>query len=160
MVQHRDLTGASLHEPKGADSATLGQVYVSDGAGSGTWQNVLSSIVNLNKFYASDVLDDISTPSDNFFYVVPQKATLTKVVGVLAGALTAADAVITMYKNGIAHAQTLTVPFTGSGAGVKTSFAISPALSVVADDVLEFRSDGGSTGTVSYSLTAQFTAVP
>lgn len=36
-VQHSSLTGAELHEPKGADSASSGEVYVSDGAGSGAW---------------------------------------------------------------------------------------------------------------------------
>jgi hypothetical protein len=34
---HKDLTGAHLHEPKGVDSATSGQVYIADGAGSGVW---------------------------------------------------------------------------------------------------------------------------
>jgi len=38
MPAHSSLTGADLHEPKGAASATSGQVYVADGAGSGTWQ--------------------------------------------------------------------------------------------------------------------------
>lgn len=34
---HRDLTGADLHEPKGIDTASLGEMYVADGAGSGSW---------------------------------------------------------------------------------------------------------------------------
>lgn len=37
-VRHADLTGADLHEPKGADSAVEGSVYVSNGAGSGAWK--------------------------------------------------------------------------------------------------------------------------
>lgn len=37
-VQHSALTGAEQHEPKGADSASVDTVYVSDGAGSGTWR--------------------------------------------------------------------------------------------------------------------------
>lgn len=41
-VAHASLTGANLHEPKGADAASADQVYVSDGAGSGTWTNVSS----------------------------------------------------------------------------------------------------------------------
>lgn len=36
-VQHSALTGSELHEPKGADSASTGEVYVSDGSGSGAW---------------------------------------------------------------------------------------------------------------------------
>lgn len=37
MPEHKDLTGADLHEPKGVDSASAGQVYVADGLGSGVW---------------------------------------------------------------------------------------------------------------------------
>lgn len=37
MAYHKDLTGVDLHEPKGADAAATGSVYVSDGAGSGAW---------------------------------------------------------------------------------------------------------------------------
>lgn len=36
-VAHSSLTGADLHEPKGAAAATANKVYVSDGAGSGAW---------------------------------------------------------------------------------------------------------------------------
>lgn len=34
---HSTLTGANLHEPKGVATATSGQVYIADGAGSGAW---------------------------------------------------------------------------------------------------------------------------
>jgi hypothetical protein len=37
MPEHKDLTGADLHEPKGIASATAGQILVADGAGSGAW---------------------------------------------------------------------------------------------------------------------------
>lgn len=36
-IQHSVLSGANIHEPKGADTALLGQKYVADGAGSGDW---------------------------------------------------------------------------------------------------------------------------
>lgn len=39
-VQHKDLTGAELHEPKGVDSASGGTVYVADGSGSGLWRTL------------------------------------------------------------------------------------------------------------------------
>jgi hypothetical protein len=42
-VAHASLTGTELHEPKGADTAGLGTVYVADGAGSGNWNNVGTS---------------------------------------------------------------------------------------------------------------------
>lgn len=43
---HKNLTGADLHEPKGADTALAGKVYVSDGAGSGAWTTASSIITN------------------------------------------------------------------------------------------------------------------
>lgn len=40
MALHKDITGADLHEPKGVATATSGQVYQADGAGSGTWSTL------------------------------------------------------------------------------------------------------------------------
>ena len=38
-VQHSDITDAlGRHEPKGADTASSGDIYVSDGAASGAWK--------------------------------------------------------------------------------------------------------------------------
>lgn len=42
-IAHASLTGAELHEPKGATTAALGEVYVADGTGSGNWANVGTS---------------------------------------------------------------------------------------------------------------------
>lgn len=36
-VNHNTLTDPYLHEPKGISTALAGQIYVADGAGSGTW---------------------------------------------------------------------------------------------------------------------------
>ena len=36
-TEHVNIPDGERHEPKGADSATSGQVYVSDGANSGSW---------------------------------------------------------------------------------------------------------------------------
>jgi hypothetical protein len=37
-IQHSSLTDSDgLHEPKGVATATSGDVYVADGAGSGSW---------------------------------------------------------------------------------------------------------------------------
>ena len=42
-IEHKNIQESGLHEPKGASTATLGQVYVSDGAGSGSWGIVPST---------------------------------------------------------------------------------------------------------------------
>ena len=36
-VNHSSLTDPYLHEPKGASTATAGEVYIANGAGSGSW---------------------------------------------------------------------------------------------------------------------------
>lgn len=43
-TQHSTLTGADLHEPKGADTAAASLVYVSDGAGSGSWVDATNAV--------------------------------------------------------------------------------------------------------------------
>ena len=159
MTEHSALTGDSLHEPKGADTATSGQVYVSDGAGSGTWTSRLAGIVNLNLFSLSGKLTDISNPGDNVFHSLPFKSQLNKVFVTLYGAITTANSVLTIYKNGIAQTPTITVPFSGSGAGIATSANISPAIAFNEGDVIEIRSDGASSATASATVTARFTAV-
>lgn len=40
MPEHVDLTDPELHEPKGVATATSGEVYVANGAGSGAWGEV------------------------------------------------------------------------------------------------------------------------
>ena len=37
-IEHKDTPEAGLHEPKGASTASSGQVYVGNGAGSGAWE--------------------------------------------------------------------------------------------------------------------------
>lgn len=44
-VSHASLTGSDLHEPKGIGSATNGSVYVSNGAGSGAWTVLSTSVL-------------------------------------------------------------------------------------------------------------------
>jgi len=36
-IEHADITDAERHEPKGASTAAVNTVYLSDGAGSGAW---------------------------------------------------------------------------------------------------------------------------
>lgn len=61
---HRNLTGADLHEPKGADTALAGRVYVSDGAGSGSWTDA-SSIITNTAFTTGDTKITLKTTADS-----------------------------------------------------------------------------------------------
>lgn len=157
-VQHSALTGAELHEPKGAASAGAGTVYVADGAGSGTWADPLSSVNNLNTFCMQGVIEDISTTNDKIYFVIPSDCNLTAIKTVLYGTITVGDAVISIYKNGVLQGQTLTISNAGSGAGVIDTLDLSPVYSFVEDDTLELRSDGGSTDVSKLAVTLCFTA--
>lgn len=157
-VSHSDLSGASLHEPKGVENATAGTVYVADGAGSGDWTDPLSDVNNLNAFEYVGVIEDISTASANWMVVVPRAASLTGLRSVMDGAITIGDAAITTYKNGVLQTGTLTVAYTGSAKGITDTLTYGTPISVAAGDYLEFRSDGGSTDACRLYITAEFTA--
>ncbi len=53
MGLHKDLSEANLHEPKLVSTATAGQVYLANGAGSGTW-----TLVGGNKLVVVNALAD------------------------------------------------------------------------------------------------------
>jgi microcystin-dependent protein len=63
MTVHKNLTGADLHEPKGADTAASGEVYVADGAGSGSW-TAASSIITNSAWSTGDVKWTMKTTAD------------------------------------------------------------------------------------------------
>lgn len=157
MVEHRNLTGASLHEPKGVENANSGEVYVANGLGSGVWTNRFSGIVNLNSFILSQTINDVSSPS-SLFLVVPAKSSLNRITAVLDGPITAANSVLTVYKNGASTGQTVTIPFSGSVAGTKVIQALSPVVAFNDGDILELRNDGGSTGTARLNVSFNFSA--
>ncbi len=54
-VSHKNLTGTNLHEPKGAETATSGQVYVADGAGSGAWTGIDETVIYTDGYNAGRI---------------------------------------------------------------------------------------------------------
>lgn len=43
MPEHVDITDPNIHEPRGISNSAAGEVYVSDGTGSGDWSNLTES---------------------------------------------------------------------------------------------------------------------
>ena len=39
-IEHKNITGTDIHEPKGVAAASAGAAYQADGAGSGTWETM------------------------------------------------------------------------------------------------------------------------
>jgi hypothetical protein len=46
-IEHKDIPEDGLHEPKGVSTASLNQAYISDGSGSGSWENALLNPANI-----------------------------------------------------------------------------------------------------------------
>ena len=135
-ILHSALTTTELHEPKGAASATANQVYVADGAGSGAWTN--------RQMTFSAVIADVST-AETVYIPMPYAGTVSKVITVLEGAISVADATITVKNSAAASMGTITVAFTSSAAGDVDTLAPASNNTVTDDDYITVETDGGST---------------
>ena len=144
MALHKDLTGAELHEPKGADSASDGDVYVADGAGSGTWTNRYSGVLALNQYWLDDTMDDISAVNNRVWFDVPVQSEIVSLAAILNGGITTTNATLSIYINGVLFADTLTVPYAGSTSGTRAAMNVTTGNTIAAGSVIEVRSDGGS----------------
>ena len=108
MPLHSALTDPQLHEPKGVSTAQSGEVYLANGSGSGSWV--------VPPYTVTGVIDDVSTAS-TIYLAIPYAGTVTKVVTVLAGSLTTANATITVRNAAGTSMGTITVTQSGSAAG-------------------------------------------
>jgi hypothetical protein len=151
LALHKDLTGADLHEPKGADTAASGTVYVANGLGSGVWTGKNADLFNANYMSDSQLMADIGAASSVWFYV-PLKSEIVRLSSVLFAAITGADAILSIYINGVSIADTLTVPNAGSTAGTKSERNIVAVNTVPAGGVVEIRSNGAPTNSVVASI--------
>lgn len=135
-VQHSALTGAELHEPKGAATASAGEVYVANGAASGVWTP--------REYHLNVLLDDVSTAS-TIYVPIPYQGTVVKVTSVLEGAIGTSDATITVSNSAAASMGTITIANVGSAAGDIDTLAPSSNNVVTDDDYITIASDGAST---------------
>lgn len=135
MPLHSALTGADLHEPKGVATATSGKVYLSNGLGSGSWV--------VPPYTLSGVIDDVSTAS-TIYFPVPYGGTVTKVVTVLAGPITIADATVTVRNAAGASMGTLTITQSGSAAGDVDVLTPVSNNTVTNDSRISVETDGAS----------------
>ena len=112
-IQHRLIPDSERHEPKGASTATVDQVYVSDGATSGSWKEI--------PFAINAVIDDVSTAS--FVLIpIPLDVEIQNIRFVLANAITTADANITITRAGVDSMGSTIIPFSGSAQGTVVDF--------------------------------------
>lgn len=137
-TQHSDIVDAQRHEPKGASTATIDQVYASDGAGSGEWREI--------PFVISAVLTDVSAPS--FVLVpIPFNMTIQSIKYTLEAAITVADSIITVTRGGGGAAMgTQSIAYSGSAEG--TSFTQTPSgnntITAATHNYIKIATDGAS----------------
>ena len=147
-VQHKNLTTTELHEPKSADSAAANTVYVFNGSGSGTAQNIApsqiaTSVKNVNLHTLNYDFEDISTAASKWL-VVPFAGDVQKIWSVLHGAISSVNCGFTFEIGGTAITNSaITISYSGI-AGANTFTAGLP---------IEIISDGASTNAVNATFT-------
>ncbi len=147
------MTGADLHEPKGAATATSGQVYVANGSGSGTW----TTDYQLNKGQITGRFADIST-AETIYFVFPFACTVNRISTVISGAITVADSVITCTHLGVGSMGTITVAFTGSAEGTVDQLSpVSNNTMTPSFPTLKMVNDGASTTAQTCHVIVEFT---
>lgn len=136
MALHSSLTDPDLHEPKGISTATAGEVYIADGAGSGTWQPPP---------YVLDIqMTDVST-ANTIYVPIPFGGTVTKVVSVLQGTIATADDIITVRDAAGNSMGTITIAFSGSAAGDIDTLTPISNNTVTDNSFITLASSGAST---------------
>lgn len=166
MPLHQDLTGADLHEPKGAASAASGRVYVADGAGSGSWIKLTTSSLDLtdmqnpNTIYLTAIIPDVSSAS--FILIpVPDTSVFVSARFVLQGTIAGANSILTLTRNdGSSFGSTVTVAFAGSVEGTGFDFTASSNTTITGPGYIKIATDGGSTNAIPLYVTVKLTRDP
>jgi hypothetical protein len=161
MADHSSLTGAELHENKGAAAASDDQVATVT-SGATVWKKLTtdnldtSSIFAVNGGSAYATITDIST-SGSIYLVVPFACTVDLVYSVIDGALATADATLTIRDHSGGSMGTITVGYSGSAAGDVDSLTPATNNTLAAGEHIQIDTDGASTNTVACHLTFRLT---
>ena len=63
-IPHKNLTGANLHEPKGIENASAGDVYIADGVDSGAWTEPGGAVYGEMKVITNGTAQTLASASD------------------------------------------------------------------------------------------------
>lgn len=175
-ILHRLLTGADLHEPKGVDAASSGQVYTANGAGSGTWAKLTIANVNVTAITNGDIVKVVAgaatgitlnnenkivlncylanaANAEDAYVVSPIAGTILNIWTVIYDACDA-NTIITPSIGGVAiTGGAITITAAGSAAGDVDSSTPSANNDVAAGQAIRFLSDGGATTALPVMIT-------
>ena len=82
-IEHDSIADGERHEPKGISTAAANQVYVSNGAGSGSWKNQVGGANTVNVSDASDLPSPISGEInlvDDITYIISGTVTISDTI--------------------------------------------------------------------------------
>jgi len=145
MSEHSVLTGADLHECKGAATAAANTVLQADGAGSAQWNDIVTPLKAANRIAVVTRIEDISTAA-SVFVASPMAGDVIGIYVTLQGAITVANSTVTAEINGVAMSGlSITITQAGSAAGSTFSGTPSGNNAVAAGQAIEIITDGGST---------------
>lgn len=106
---------------------------------------------SLNDYFLTAEIADVST-AGQVYIPVPDDGKIIKVITALGGAITTADATVTV-KTAQGTAGTITVAFTSSAAGDVDTLEPTSNHAVLEGGTIEVETDGGSTGTAQLGIT-------
>lgn len=144
MAEHRDLTGADLHEVKGAATAAANTLLQANGSGVATFVDVLSTLKARNRITLFTQFTDISTASSEWV-ASPMAGKVIGIYVTLHGAITTANSTVTAEIGGVAlTGLSITITQAGSAAGSTFSGTPSGNNTIAAGQALRIISDGAS----------------
>ncbi len=146
-VQHKDVVDAERHEPKGATTATIDQVYASNGAGSGAWREL--------PWTDTVVMADVSTASFEII-PIPQNCKIQTVEFTLHAAISVADSTVTVTRGGDGLTLgTQVIAQAASAEGTTFTLTVSSNNNITASThkYLKIATDGASTTAARMSIT-------
>ena len=141
-VNHSTLTDPYLHEPKGAASASSGDVYVANGAGSGAW-TAKETLIELS---LEGYLENVSAV-EKVYVPIPFSGTVVKILTVLEAVISSSNSTVTVKNAAGSSMGTLTITASGSAAGDVDTLVPVSNNTVTADSFITIESDGASTNT-------------
>ena len=137
-IEHSAIADTDSHEPKNISTAGAGAVYVSTGAGSGSWKR--PPVVMTVR------IADVSS-METLYLPAPITGQITRISSCLSGALTGTDATVSVTINGTAvTGGSLTVATASSAAGdVDTAVPTAANTISALTDYITVATDGAST---------------